>query len=507
MTAEAPQHRSVPTPPDRPAGAAAGEPPIGRGPGPAAPPVEDRHYQRVLLGVVMLAVMTFGSLMTIVTVSLDLIADDIGSSRATLTWMITGLMLAMAVATPIAGKLGDIRGHRRLFLVGLTGGVITTLLSALAWNAASLITFRVLFGLTGAMMMPSGMALMMRAYSADRRATAMGWYQFAMTGAPTLGLVVGGPLIDIVGWRAIFAGFAAVTATALVLGYRVVRPTARQAGQPLDYLGALTLGASVLAGLLAVTRLSQGFRGGSATEGLGDPLALGLVALCALMAVLFVRVERRSSNPMLHLGYFRRRNFTMPMLSSALVQFAYMGGFVVSPALLGNLYGLGLGAIALVLVPRPGVFSLASPIGGYLASRIGEKRPIVLGALLMIGSMVAFAAASLVDLDETLVPGLVLVVIGLSLSGAAAGVSQPSVAAMVAGAVDEADIGIANGMNQQLMFIGIVSGIQTMNVLVGDSAGPGRFATTFGVGLAVAVGGLVAALGARDDRPRAGRIT
>ena len=118
----------------------------------------------------------------------------------------------------------------------------------------------------------------------------------------------------------------------------------------------------------------------------------------------------------------------------------------------------------------------------------------------MIGSMVAFVAASLVDLERTLVPGLILVVIGLSLSGAAAGVSQPSVAAMVAGSVDDADIGIANGMNQQLMFIGIVSGIQTMNVLIGDSAGPGRFAATFSVGLVVAAFGLVAALGARDER-------
>ncbi|MEL6985586.1 MAG: MFS transporter, partial [Actinomycetota bacterium] len=134
--------------------------------GPRLVAEEDRRYQRVLLGVVMLAVMTFGSLMTIVTVSLDLIADDVGSSRATLTWMITGLMLAMAVATPIAGKLGDIKGHRRLFLLGLTGGLITTLLSAMAWDAVSLIVFRVLFGLTGAMMMPSGMALMMQAYGA-----------------------------------------------------------------------------------------------------------------------------------------------------------------------------------------------------------------------------------------------------------------------------------------------------------------------------------------------------
>ncbi len=461
---------------------------------------EDVRYQRLLLAVVMLAVMTFGSLMTIVTVSLDLIAEDLGSSRATLTWMITGLMLAMAVATPIAGKLGDIRGHRKMFLLGLTGGLITTLLSAAAWDEVSLITFRVMFGLTGAMMMPSGMALMMQAYSAERRATAMGWYQFAMTGAPTIGLVAGGPLIAIVGWRAIFVGFACVTLTALIFGYKVIRPTPRQADQPLDYLGAITLGAAVLAGLLALTRLSGLIRDTSLGEAIADRGVLALVALCLVGAAAFITVETRSAAPMLRLAYFRRRNFTLPMLSAAMVQFAYMGGFVVTPALLGSIYGLELGIIAVILIPRPGVFSLASPVGGYLATKIGEKKPIVLGGILMIGSMVAFAAASLIDVSGSIAWGLVLVIIGLSLSGAASGISQPSVASMVAGSVDEADIGIANGMSQQLMFIGIVSGIQTMNVLAGDSASPRQFAVTFMVGLGVAVLGLMAALGARDTR-------
>ena len=113
-------------------------------------PEADPTYPRRLLLVVMLAVMGFGSLMTIVTVSLSEIAEDLDSSRATLGWIITGLMLSMAVATPLAGKLGDIKGHRTLFLWGLLAGVVATALCGLAWNAASLIAFRVLFGLTGA---------------------------------------------------------------------------------------------------------------------------------------------------------------------------------------------------------------------------------------------------------------------------------------------------------------------------------------------------------------------
>ncbi|MDH3678883.1 MAG: MFS transporter [Acidimicrobiia bacterium] len=456
----------------------------------------DLGYQRKLLGIVMLAVMAFGSLMTIVTVSLDEIAADLGSSRATLTWMITGLMLAVAVITPIAGKLGDIKGHRRMFLIGLAGGVITTTLSALAWDATSMITFRVLFGVTGAFVTPSGMALMMHAYGADRRATAMGWYQFAMTGAPTIGLVVGGPMIDVVGWRWIFIAFAAISLLALLVGLRMIQPTPRQSGVSIDYLGAATLAGSVLAGLLALTRASQNIGDVGAGAALTDLTTLALIAASIVGIYAFVTVERRTPQPMLQLKYFKRRNFTMPMLSSSLVQFAYMGGFVVTPALLGGRYGYSVSAIALILAPRPGAFSLASPIGGYLASALGERRPIMFGGVCMVASMLAFTAAS--SMVGTL--GLVVIITGLVLSGVSAGISQPAVASMVVGAVDASDVGVANGMSQQMTMIGIVSGIQTMNVFLGDDASSGRFAATFLFGAVVAGLGLLAAFNARSTK-------
>lgn len=455
-----------------------------------------RRYQRILLFVVMVSVTAFGSLMTLVTVALGTIAEDLGTSRAQLTWVVTGLMLAMAVASPICGKLGDLKGHRRIFLLGLFLGSVTTVLCAVAWDAVSLIFFRVLFGVTGAMVMPNGMALMMHAFGAERRATAVGWFQFAMTGAPTLGLVAGGPLIDLLGWRLVFLVFAGVSLTALSLGTILVRPTPRQAGTPLDLLGAGTLAMGVLAGLLAITRIMSVIRDHGASAVLGDFSGLGLVFLCVAGIAAFVAVERRAEAPMLKLQYFRRRNFTLPMLSSAFQQFAYMGGFIVTPALLTTYYGWSVGAIAILMAPRPAAFSLASPVGGYLATRIGEKRPIILGALIMIASMIAFTGAT--GLTNTL--GIGLIVVGLVLSGISAGISQPSVVSLVVHSVDEEDIGIANGMNQQIMFIGIVAGIQTMNVLVGDDATPAQFASTYLLGGLVALASLGLALGVRDRR-------
>tara|TARA_B110000459_G_scaffold157195_1_gene172120 strand:- start:195 stop:635 length:441 start_codon:yes stop_codon:yes gene_type:complete len=141
------------------------------------------------------------------------------------------------------------------------------------------------------------------------------------------------------------------------------------------------------------------------------------------------------------------------------------------------------------MMPRPGAFSLASLAGGWLPQRIGFRWPVIFGALFMSASMVLFAFAA----PTTGAVGIALIIGGLVLSGVASGVSQPAIAALSVDSVDEGDMGIANGMNQQMTFAGIVAGIQTMNVLIGDSDASGRFVATYLVGLGVALLGLVAA--------------
>lgn len=446
---------------------------------------DDRRYQGLLLLIVMLAVTAFGSLMTLITVALDDMGDDLGASRVTMTWAITGLMLTMAVATPMAGTLGDVHGHRKVLLVGLIGGAVATFLCGLSWNAPSLIVFRVLFGLFAACVNPNAMSLMMHAFGPERRATAVGWFQFAVTGAPTLGLVAGGPLIDAAGWRVIFFAFAGVSVVAFAIGLPMLRPIPRQEGRPLDVRGAVTLALGVLALLLTITEVING-RGGPMV------VVYLIVAIASIWA--FVYVEQTVPTPMLKLEYFSRRNFTMPLLSAAAVQFAYMGGFVITPALLSRRYGWTTGAIALLMMPRPGAFSIASLAGGWMPSRIGFRWPVVLGAIFMSASMIFFALAA----PFTGPAGISLIVAGLVLSGVASGVSQPSIAALSVDSVDAADIGIANGMNQQMTFVGIVAGIQTMNVLIGDSDASERFVSTYLVGLGFAVLGLIAAFAIQD---------
>jgi MFS transporter, DHA2 family, methylenomycin A resistance protein len=238
------------------------------------------------------------------------------------------------------------------------------------------------------MVMTSAMALMIDAFGRERRATAMGSFNFASTGAVTVGVVAGGPLIGLLGWRLLFHVFAGAGVVALVFGALIVRSSPRGPRVPIDYAGAhLLLCGGVFASLLAISRVTSLMRDVGFAAAARDPISWLLILTCALALASFLQAERRAASPMLKPVYFKRRAFTLPLTSNALVQFAYMGGFVVTPALLEYRYGWGLGAIALLLVQGPTAFSVAAPLGGYLAGRIGEKRPIVAGGILMVTSM------------------------------------------------------------------------------------------------------------------------
>ncbi len=437
---------------------------------------DDARYPRRLLLTVIAAIVVFSSSMTIVSASLPTMAEDLDSTESFLSWSVTGLFLMMAVGTPVLGRLGDSLGHRRVFLAGAVVLSIGTLLCGLAPSALGFVLARMVVGVGIAATMPNSMALIMEAYPLHRRSEAMGWFQMAMTGAPVMGLVIGGPLIEALGWRSVFAVLTPISVVGVVLAWRVIRPSRRRVPVDIDWAGAASLAASTLGLLLFLER------GGSA--GFGDPLALGLLATSAAALAGFVRIERRAPSPMLRLDYFRRPNFTGPLIAQPLSQFAYMGGFLISPLLLDELFGYSVAVIALVLLCRPLSFSLSSPVGGRLAAVTGERSMIIAGSVLMSASMIAWVGAAHWE-------NMVLVVVGLVLSGLAMGLASPSYTTTIAGAVDPEDLGIANGVGTTMMNIGMLTGIQAMFTVLGAGRSPDDFARVFAFGAVVAALGLV----------------
>jgi len=445
------------------------------------------RYQWWVLWTVLAGLLSVNITFTVFVVALPQVAHQLHTSVTTLTWTSTGPLLAFGVAAPILGKLGDLRGYRRLYLWGLAGAAVSVVLTASAPTAGVLIAARFFDGVQGAATGAASMALMLQVFSHEDRVKAMGWWALVGAGGPVLGVTIGAPVIQYLGWRALFWGELPLMAAAAVLavivlpaGQRAKETTARRDRRSrlwseLDWLGSLTLSAAVTSGLLALNQ--------APSWGFADPRTLGLFAASAAFAVSFVAQERHTDKPLIPLRYFRRRNFVFPVGARASVNFAYMGGFFLFPILMERVYGYSETAAGLVSTARPLLFSLVAPAAGYAAVRVGERISVAAGAVALVASMVVFT-----QLGAN--PPLVVIVVALALSGVGNGLSTPSATSSASNEFGADELGVMSAAQQLIAQIGIVAGIQVM-VTVQATAGGGAgslsdFHRAFAVGAVVA---------------------
>lgn len=407
------------------------------------------RYRWWVLATCLTGLFAVGITITILTISLPRLARDLHSDTSTMTWVITGPLLAFGVIGPLVGKVSDVWGPRRVYLLGLTISMIFAIASALAWNASSLIAFRVLAGAESASVGPAALALILRSFAQEDRVKAMGWWSLIGAGAPVLGVVLGGPAIEAFGsWRVIFAAQVPLTLTALGIGFLVL-PRAHTGDDeprtPVDVRGALTLAAAATSLLFALNR--------APVWGWTSPGVLAAFAIAPVASVAFVAIERRVDHPLIPLDYLRRRNFAMPIGVQFFTNFAYMGSFFLTPLFLKDAFGYGETRIGSLSIARPLTFSISAPIAGYVAVRVGERSAAVVGALAVLGSMLVWSQIA---------PGSAsLAIVGaLALAGVGLGISSPSMSSTVANAVDEESFGVVGAAQQLVLQLGIVAGIQ-----------------------------------------------
>jgi EmrB/QacA subfamily drug resistance transporter len=405
------------------------------------------RYPWIVLATVLFGLFSVGSTITILSVSIPRIAEDLGSDESTLTWLVTGPLLAFAIFGPSAGKLGDLKGHRRVYAWSMACVVVFAALTAFAWSAGSLIAFRILGAATGAAVGPSSLAIINRLFPPAKRAQAMGYWTMVGAGGPVIGVVVGGPIVEAFGWRWIFLAQVPLTLAGLVLALLVLPETDRVETTRFDLAGATTLALAATSFLLAVNR--------GPVLGWSSPVVVAGIVAAPVLTWAFVRVERRADSPLLPLDYLRRRNFSVPILTQVFTNFAYMGGFIITPLLLEGVFGYGETKSGTLLIARPLAFSIAGPVMGYLAVRTGERIAAVGGAAAVLVSMLGLA---------TLEPGSSdLVIVGsLALSGIGLGMSAPALVAAIANSVDERDLGVVGATQQMMTQFGVVVGIQVM---------------------------------------------
>jgi MFS family permease len=451
------------------------------------------RYPWWVLWTVLAGLLSVNITFTVFVVALPQVAEELHTSVSTLTWTSTGPLLAFGVAAPILGKLGDLRGYRRLYLWGLSGAAVSVVLTASAPTAGVLIGARLLDGVQGAATGAASMALILQAFSHGDRVKAMGWWALVGAGGPVLGVTIGAPVIQYLGWRALFWGELPLMAVAAVLAV-VVLPSRDGPMDPatvpvstddqgtgpwrqLDWTGSLTLSAAVTAGLLALNLAPQ--------EGFGSPVIWALFVVSAMLAVVFVLHERRCPKPLIPLRYFRMRNFVFPVGASTLVNFSYMGGFFLFPILMERVYGYSETKAGLVSTARPLMFSLVAPVAGYAAVKVGERFSTVAGGLALCASMLVFTQLGAQ-------PSLAVILVALILSGVGNGLSTPSTASSASNQVAPDELGVMSAAQQLITQIGIVAGIQVMVTIQASSHGRSGSLASFH--RAYAVGAVVAVL-------------
>lgn len=407
-------------------------------------------FASIALAVVLTAMFMVNLSVTAIAVAVPKIAGEFQTSQSTIVWAVTGPILVSAVLGPTFGKLGDQRGHRMVFLFGLTVNAVFTILIAASWSAGSFVVFRLLAAVGGAAIGPSALAFINRLFAPSDRTVALGWWSFVGAGSPVIGVVAGGFIIDKIDWRWVFIGQAPLVFLAMLLAGFILPETTRQKAAAFDFPGAATLGVGVGSLLVAVTL---------SADGPFAPLVLLFALIGAIALAFFARIENRSDHPLIPPHYWRMRGFVVPTLTLALLFAAYMGSFVLAPLMLQSVaFGATAAITSRVIIARPLMFSLMGPVTGRLVNKFGERFLAVSGACSIVVSMLMLSLAG---------PGtsLVTVAIALGLAGLGMGAAAPILTATVANSVADEDLGVAGAAQQMLQQVGLVVGIQILQAI------------------------------------------
>ena len=398
-----------------------------------APAAAASHPRGVLATTVLASSLAFvdGS---IVNVGLPAIAQSFAADGASLSWVISGYLLPLSALLLIGGAAGDRFGHRRVLLTGVGLFFAASLLCAAAPSLPWLIAARVLQGVGAAMLMPTSLAILGSSFSGDARGRAIGIWAAAGSVAGAIGPLVGGWLIDVVGWRAMFLVNVPIAAAALVFALRYVQDAPNVDHRGLDVAGALL----ATAGLACLT---WGLTAASGPAGLRRWSVAALVVGAVLFALFLAVQRRRGDRAMMPLQLFAAPRF----VGLTLVTFLLYGGLgvllVLVPFVLIQIAGYSATAAGAALLPIPIVIALMSPTLGRIAGRLGPRRPLTVGPLLVA---LGFVLITRVDSGGgywmTTLPAMLVIAFGMACAVA-------PLTNAVLDSVQADHTGIASGLN------------------------------------------------------------
>lgn len=317
---------------------------------------------------------------TMVTVAADTLAEEFHSSLSAISWASTGYLLALTVTIPITSWAVGRFGVKRLWLFGIVVFLAGSLASALAWDMASLIGFRVLQGIGAGVVDPLVLVILARAAGPSRAGRVMGMMGVVLSLGPVLGPVLGGIVLQGLGWRAMFYINLPIGIIAALLALRVIpsEPADEHKSRaPLDVLGTALLAPGFAATVYALTQAGEKATFGTPTV---------LVPLAAGLLLLFVYVlhalRARRTEPLIDVRLFTSRSFAASVTVQGLVGLGTYAGLFALPLYYQVIHDHGARAAGLLVAPLGLGSALAMPLAGRLSDKLGARKPVQGGALL-----------------------------------------------------------------------------------------------------------------------------
>ena len=439
------------------------------------------------LGVLMIVLDT-----TIVNVALPSIRTDLHFTETSLVWVVNAYMLTFGGFLLLGGRLGDIYGHRKMFLLGITLFTLASLACGMSTTKTMLIAARAIQGLGGAVVSAVSLSLIMNMFTeGGERAKAMGVYGFVCAAGGSVGLLLGGVLTSALNWHWIFLVNLPIGAGVYALCVGLLPPSKVEGTrQKVDIAGATTVTASLMLAVYAVVNGNE--------AGWMSAQTLGLLAGAVVLLIAFIVTEARISTPLMPLTLFKLRNLTAANIIGVLWAAGMFAWFFITTLYLQAVLGFTPFQIGLVFLPANlimAAFSLG--LSAKIVMRFGIRRPLAVGLFLGAAGLAVMARAPLdANVMVDVVPSMVLL-------GIAAGIAFNPLLLAAMNDVKPTDSGLASGVVNTAFMMGGSLGLAVLASLAAGrtqtliaSGVPGVEALNGGYHVAFLVGAIFAAVSA-----------
>ncbi|MER6155519.1 MFS transporter [Streptomyces sp. NPDC001868] len=426
-------------------------------------PELSRRHRLLVLAICCTSLLIVSLDNTVLNVALPSMQRDLNASLAGLQWTIDAYTLVLAALLMLAGSTADRIGRRRVFMAGLVVFTVGSVLCSLAPNLESLVAFRMVQAVGGSMLNPVAMSIITNTFTDPReRARAIGVWGAVVGISMAAGPIIGGVLVDSVGWRSIFWINLPVGLAALLLTWRYVPESRAPKARRPDPVGQLLV--IVLLGSLTYAIIE------APTAPVAETLALGGVALAALLTLL--RYEPRRDEPLIDLRFFRSAPFSGATVI-AVSAFASLGGFLfLSTLYLQNVRGLDALDAGLWMLPMAILCFVCAPVAGRMVGSRGPRLPLLIAGTAMTASGVFFAAFEAETGNVTLVIGYVLFGLGFGF------VNAPITNTAVSG-MPRAQAGVAAAVASTSRQIGQTLGVAVIGAVLAAGIGSSSYADSF----------------------------